>query len=192
MQMTKKPTDKRSAIMQAAMELIAEQGFHGTPTSQIAQRAGTGVGTIYRYFKDKDELIDEIHKQVHALFTSTFTEFYDPQLPVRENYLRIFTALTHLFIANPFEMKFVEQYYNSPYGIAKKRAEEVECDRPLIAFFEQGKQQQVINELPFEILLGLSLGPLLFLVRDHQNGFVDLNEEMIAAVVEATWSAVKR
>ncbi len=190
--MTTIKTDKRTAILQAAMELIADQGFHGTPTSQIAQKAGTGVGTIYRYFKDKDDLIEEIHEQIHPIFVNTFAENYDPQLPVRENYLRIFTALTRLFIANPFEIKFMEQYYNSPYGIAKKRAEEVECDKPLFAFFEQGKQQQVIKDLPFEILMGLSFGPVLFLVRDHLNGFLDLNDEAIAAFVEASWEAVKR
>ncbi|PLX84054.1 MAG: TetR family transcriptional regulator [Desulfuromonas sp.] len=190
--MNEKKTDKRRAILRSTMELIAEQGFHGTPTSQIAQRAGVGVGTIYRYFKDKDELIEEIHEENHALFASTFAENYDPAMPVRENYLAIFSALTRLFIANPFEIRFMEQYYNSPYGIAKKRAEEVECDKPLFAFFEQGKEQQVIKDLPCEVLMSLSFGPILFLTRDHLNGFVDLNDEMIATSVEATWDAVKR
>jgi len=190
--MEAKKTDKRQAIMQAAMELIAEQGFHGTPTSQIAEKAGTGVGTIYRYFKDKDELIEAIHGEAHELFAATFTESYDLNKPVRENYLTIFSALIRLFIANPCEIKFMEQYYNSPYGIAKKRADEVECDRPLFAFFEQGKQQQVVKDLPPEILMGLSFGPLLFLTRDHLNGFVDLNDQTIASVVESTWEAIKR
>jgi AcrR family transcriptional regulator len=185
-------TDKRTAIMQAAMELIAEQGFHGTPTSQIAGRAGVGVGTIYRYFKDKDELIEAIHSQAHELFAATFTDTYDPDRPVRENYLAIFSALTRLFLARPCETRFMEQYYNSPYGIAKKRAEEVECDKPLFAFFEQGQQQQVIKALPFEVLMALSFGPLLFLVRDHLNGFVELDEPTIAAVVASTWAAVTR
>ncbi len=190
--MEKQQTDKRTAIMQAAMELIAEQGLHGTPTSQIAQKAGIGVGTIYRYFKDKDELIGAIHEQVHGQFVETFIENYAPQQPVRENYLRIFTALIRLFIANPFEIKFIEQFYNSPYGVAKKRAQEVECEKPLFAFFNQGKDQQVIKDLPFEILLGLSLGPLIFLARDHLNGFVDLNDQTIAALVGANWDAIKR
>lgn len=190
--MEAKKTDKREAIMQAAMELIAEQGFHGTPTSQIASKAGIGVGTIYRYFKDKDELIEAIHEEVHEMFADTFAASYNPQKPVRENYLATFSALVRLFIAHPFEIKFMEQYYNSPYGIAKKRAAEVECDKPLFAFFEQGKQQQVIKDLPFEILMGLSFGPLLFLVRDHLNGFIVLDDQTTTSVVESTWEAIKR
>ncbi|MDT8421695.1 MAG: TetR/AcrR family transcriptional regulator [Desulfuromonadales bacterium] len=190
--MGQKKIDKREAIMQAAMELIADQGFHGTPTSQIAEKAGTGVGTIYRYFKDKDELIEAIHEKVHTAFVRTFSDNYDAGLPIRENYLRIFTALTKLFVTNQFEIRFIEQYYNSPYGVAKKRAEEIECEKPMFAFFEQGKQQQVIKDMPFEFILSLSLGSILILVRDHHNGFIALDEQAIATVVEANWDAIKR
>lgn len=186
-----KASDKRTAIMQTAMELIAEQGFHGTPTSQIAGKAGTGVGTIYRYFKDKDELIEEIHTMAHGLFLTSFAESYDPQRPARDNYLRIFTALTRLFIAHPFEIRFMEQYYNSPYGIAKKRSEEYAAEKPLFRFFEQAKQQGAIKDFPMDVLMSLSFGPLIFVARDHFNGFVNLDDALIAAIVEASWDAVK-
>lgn len=190
--MDKGKTDKRETILRAALEAFAEFGFHGAPTSLIAKKADVGVGTIYRYFESKDDLIEAIHEQVHAVFVQVFGEHYDPQRPVRESFLAIFTGLTKLFIASPFEIKFMEQYYNSPYGIAKKRADEIECDRPLMAFFDQGKQQQVVKDLPFEILLGLSFGPVLMLTRDHLNGFVDLNDANIATFLEGCWDAIKR
>ncbi|MDA8403839.1 MAG: helix-turn-helix domain containing protein, partial [Desulfobacteraceae bacterium] len=44
--------DKRNNIILAAMTLIAEQGFYGTSMSMIAEKAGVGIGTIYRYFED--------------------------------------------------------------------------------------------------------------------------------------------
>ncbi|HLA27163.1 MAG TPA: helix-turn-helix domain-containing protein [Syntrophales bacterium] len=43
-----KDLDKRGEIIQAALELIAEQGFHGAPMALIADKAGVGAGTIYR------------------------------------------------------------------------------------------------------------------------------------------------
>jgi len=46
-----KNSDKREEIMQAALELIAEHGFHGAPMAMIAEKAGVGAGTIYRYFR---------------------------------------------------------------------------------------------------------------------------------------------
>ena len=54
-------TDKREDILRAALELIAEHGFHGAPMAMIAERAGVGAGTIYRYFENKDVLIAELY-----------------------------------------------------------------------------------------------------------------------------------
>ena len=51
--------DKRTDILQSALELIAERGFHGAPISEIAQKANVAAGTIYRYFENKDLLIKE-------------------------------------------------------------------------------------------------------------------------------------
>ena len=54
--------DKRSRILKAALEVIAENGFHNSPTSFIAKRAGVSVGLIYRYFENKEQLIEEVYR----------------------------------------------------------------------------------------------------------------------------------
>jgi len=43
--------DKRETILAAALELFVERGFYGTAVPEIAERAGVGAGTIYRYFE---------------------------------------------------------------------------------------------------------------------------------------------
>ncbi|MDH3651169.1 MAG: TetR/AcrR family transcriptional regulator [Saprospiraceae bacterium] len=48
------------AIMEAALELFARQGFHNTSISQIAKEAGISKGLIYNYFDSKDELLKTI------------------------------------------------------------------------------------------------------------------------------------
>ena len=42
--------DKREAILKSTLELIKDNGFHGTPISLIAKNAGVASGTIYHYF----------------------------------------------------------------------------------------------------------------------------------------------
>lgn len=44
------------ALLTAAQELFAKQGYHGTTIKQIANRAGFAVGTFYLYFENKEEL----------------------------------------------------------------------------------------------------------------------------------------
>ena len=58
--------DKREAILQAMLELVAERGFHDAPMSLVAQRAGTSAGIIYHYFPSKDELIRALYLHVKA------------------------------------------------------------------------------------------------------------------------------
>ena len=63
------PKDKRETILQAALELIAEHGFHGAPMSAVAQRAGVSAGIIYHYFASKEDLIHALYKQVKTDFS---------------------------------------------------------------------------------------------------------------------------
>lgn len=48
---------KRREIYQAAMELFARQGVHGTTIQEIAENAGIGKGTVYEYFGSKKEIL---------------------------------------------------------------------------------------------------------------------------------------
>ena len=48
--------DKRRQIMQAAEKLFTSRRFHEITLDEVADSAGVGKGTIYRYFKDKDDL----------------------------------------------------------------------------------------------------------------------------------------
>jgi len=50
-------SDKYQRILDAAIEVIAEHGFFHSRVSEIADRAGVADGTIYLYFKNKDELL---------------------------------------------------------------------------------------------------------------------------------------
>lgn len=52
----KKSDETRSAIVNGAAEVFAQHDFHDVLTDDIAQRLGIGKGTIYRYFRSKEEL----------------------------------------------------------------------------------------------------------------------------------------
>ena len=54
---------KKELIMETALELFAENGFHATSISQVAKKAGISKGLIYNYFESKKEILDEIIKE---------------------------------------------------------------------------------------------------------------------------------
>jgi len=55
---------RRSQILAAARKCIIRHGFHATTMSQLSDLSGLSVGIIYRYFSNKEELINEIVKKI--------------------------------------------------------------------------------------------------------------------------------
>jgi TetR/AcrR family fatty acid metabolism transcriptional regulator len=68
----KQNSEKYHRILDAAIKVFAEQGFHQSTVSQIAKEAGVADGTIYLYFKNKDDILVQFYefktKQVFARF----------------------------------------------------------------------------------------------------------------------------
>jgi AcrR family transcriptional regulator len=54
----------RDAIVVAAMEQLAEHGYAGCSVAAVAERAGVAVGTVYRHFPTKAELVVRVFRQV--------------------------------------------------------------------------------------------------------------------------------
>lgn len=192
------PVNKRERIIAATIKLISEYGFHGTPISMIAQEAGVGAGTIYRYFKDKDTLVLDIFKQVNCAFKETLLDGYDASQDIRDRFLHLCRGIFQYGIQNPYEFKFIEQFYNSPYGTSLRR-EKLFCncgdtgqDLPLEQVFAAGQAQQVIKELPQAALIALAIGPIVFLVKDSIAGLIQLDETTINNTLAACWDAIQQ
>jgi AcrR family transcriptional regulator len=189
--------DKREEIVRAALELIAEHGFHGAPMAMIAARANVGAGTIYRYFENKDVMIAELFRELEERSYPLIKEGYDPGKTCRERFIHLNTAKINYFIKNPLDYRFIEQFFNSPYGVAHRRdklmeTHEEEGCHVFKQLFEDGISQQIMKELPIVVLFNLAFGPILGVVRDHILGFIVLDDALIARTVEACWDAVKR
>lgn len=189
---------KRDVIVEAAIRLIAEFGFHGTSVAMIAEKAGVGAGTIYRYFQDKNALVTEIFKQVDADFKKALMQGYDESRAVRECFLHLCRGVFRYAMDKPFEFKFIEQYYYSPYGTDLRR-EKLFCTcndgggaLPFSRVFEAGKRQRIIKDLPPFVLLALAIGPIIFLVKDCISGLVQPDAPTIDATLAACWDALKR
>lgn len=185
----KKENNKRKKIMKATLELIAENGFHKSPTSQIAKNAGVGTGTIYRYFENKDILIKEIHEEIRQEILEYIFKNDNNNMPARDRFIILFSALADFLLNNHSKYKYIEQYYNSPYGIDEKRV--CKEDDPFENFFNHAKQQHIIKDLDNEILFALAFGPIMFLIKDYFSGFIEMNDEKFQKVVRASWDALR-
>lgn len=56
-------SDKREAILRAATDIFAERGFFNAQVADVARAAGVAAGTVYLYFRSKDDLLVSIFER---------------------------------------------------------------------------------------------------------------------------------
>jgi len=191
-----KKSDKRDNIFRATLELIAEQGFNGAPMSMIAEKAGVGAGTIYRYFESKDILITELFRELEGKIVADLTDGYCEEKPIRERFIYLCRKLLKYFVAHPLHFRFMEQFFNSPYGISLRKDKFLGkfSDRgdAFMNLFKQGIAQKVLKDMPFFVHAALTFSPLTALARDHTLELIKLDDDMIMKSIEACWDGIKR
>ena len=62
----KRSDDKRRRILQAAVKVFARRGYFGARVSEIARKAGVADGTIYLYFRSKEDILVSLFDEVMA------------------------------------------------------------------------------------------------------------------------------
>ncbi len=190
-----KNSNKRTEIMQSALRLIAEHGFHGAPMAMVAERAGVGAGTIYRYFESKDALIAEIFSELEKKVVESVMQGYSRDRSLRERFIHLSTMIIRYFMDHAIYFRFIEQYMNSPYGVTMRRerllgkTRDIDLVRHLL---QEGIDRRELKDLPLTLHFALALGPILSLLRDHILGFLELDEDLIRKAVEACWDGVRR
>lgn len=80
---------KRESIIEAATHIFAEKGFHPAGMREIAAQAKVAIGTIYHYFKSKEDILIQIFREEIELLRRFFEELRTSGLSIREQIQRI-------------------------------------------------------------------------------------------------------
>ena len=120
---------KRKLILDTALELFAENGFHATSISQIAKKAGISKGLTYNYFESKKEILDEIIKKGFNSIYSNFDMNHDGILSKEEfiyfiktsfNEMRMNPKFWKLYFSLMFQPKVTESFQHDYSESSKK------------------------------------------------------------------------
>jgi len=108
-------SDKREAILKTALSLFVERGFFGTPTSLISKEAGVATGTLFFYFRTKEELIDTLYLQIKAKAAEAMCRGLLDEKSTKARLNRLGRNAVAWGMENPEEMQFMEQFAHSPF-----------------------------------------------------------------------------
>ena len=104
-----KSDDKRNAILDAATRLFAERGLTAAPTSEISKQAGVAEGTLFTYFKTKDDLINALYREIKLELADAMMSDFPRKRNVRTRLRHVWDRYVKWGVANPEQRKVLAQ-----------------------------------------------------------------------------------
>jgi AcrR family transcriptional regulator len=126
---------QRRRICRVALKLFAQRGYHATPVSLIAARAGISKGLMYHYFATKKDLLLVLIREGLAQFNALFAA----RDPSRLSRAQLSSMLDALFSAMASDAHFWRLFYAlflQPHVLRDARKPLFELTTPTMSFFE--------------------------------------------------------
>ena len=187
MQHTK--TDLAEQIFMATDRLMAKEGLTQLSMHKLAKEANVAAGTIYLYFKNKDELLEQFARRVFAIFMATLEKDFDESKSFFEQYRQMWWNIWQFLQENPTILSNLNQYQSLPNFFEICR--EVKNDRWEF-FCRQARKADILADLPDDILFLLSLKTSIVIATDMKFINVSLNNEILESVIERSWRAIQK
>ncbi|WP_110114280.1 TetR/AcrR family transcriptional regulator [Bacillus sp. CGMCC 1.16541] len=182
---------KRDSILSSALFLFAERGFDATTIPMIATSAGVGAGTIYRYFENKEVLVNELFQQYVETFTHTIQAEFPYDGEIRKQFQYIFNAMIQFTTENSHALYFIRMHSDAHFLTKESRDCFTQLLTIFITFFDEGKKQCKIKDLPSSVLMAIMYGAFLELQRLVRSGEIEPESHLLTQVEESFWDAVR-
>jgi len=183
---------RRESIIQAAIEVFSKKGFQAAGISEIAQRAGVADGTIYQYFKNKEDLFFSIPTEKTNEFRSK-VELHLKGISGALNKIRKFVwYFLYFFKTNPeygrllmLEMRVNKSFVKTEtYDFLKQSVSSV------LEIIEEGQKEGVIRkDVDIYLLRHLILGILehmvtRWLLKETKYDLLEHHQEVSRLLIE--------
>jgi AcrR family transcriptional regulator len=103
-----KSEDKRNAILLAATQVFAERGL-GAATAAISSAAGVAEGTLFTYFRTKDELLNALYREIKRELADAMMSGFPRKKSVRQRLQHVWDHFVEWGVANPQQHRVLTQ-----------------------------------------------------------------------------------
>ncbi|WP_224488651.1 TetR/AcrR family transcriptional regulator [Robertkochia flava] len=187
-----KSIDKRNALIKATIELVNNSGFHATPMSKIAKMANVSPATIYLYFENKQDLVNQAYLEVKTKYTDFVFKTYNERASVKTGFELIWKRIAEFNINECEYSFFLNQCNNTPIIDEPSRKEGIRHLQPLLDLWERGKKEGVIKPISDYILYAYSINPISYLMIAQKQGEFELTKVHVEEAFLTAWDSIKR
>src|SRR6202022_1507438 len=147
-----KSEDKRNAILSAATQVFAERGL-SAPTAAITSAAGIAEGTLFTYFKTKDDLINALYREIKLELADAMMSDFPRKKNVRTRLRHVWDRYVNWGTANPKQRKVLAQLTVSGVLAKESRDGGRAPFGEFQAMIRDAIEQRVFrNDLPVELI----------------------------------------
>ena len=180
--------DKRQAILQATAKLVSLHGLQNTPTSLIAKEAGVGEGTIYRYFKDKEELVVTVYTSLFEDFKSAVMTDFSEKDVIKECFFKCLRNLYDFYRNNQEKVFLLDYLSASPLLQPTVKTIVNEPNQQFQQLFMEGKAQKIIrDDIGIEVMISFIYGAVTTLAKKG----LAITEDQLEIVLQMAWNSIR-
>lgn len=189
--MTEKGRTKQQRVVDAARRLLATEGLHGLSIKLLVKESGVAAGTIYLHFKDKQDIVSQVHASVLHEVAHAMSQNHDVNQPLFEQYQTLWRNLWDYFQQHPNTLLVKAQFDNLPDVSLRQVMHEAKTSlKAIFQMFETGRQSGEFKNLPDDVLGSLSFETCATLARRQVLGIIEMNDEMLEQCILASWQAI--
>lgn len=167
-----KSDDKRDAIMDAAIRVIAAQGL-SAPTAIIAREAGVSNGSLFTYFPTKADLLNKLYIELKAEMSAAALTGLPTDGDARSQMLHIWTHWLHWATASPEKRRTLAHLAVSDDITAESHEAARRTMARIATILERSRQNGPMRNAPLgfvaALMNALAEATIDFMIRDRAN-----------------------
>ncbi|MBN2598156.1 TetR/AcrR family transcriptional regulator [Labilibaculum sp.] len=191
MAIREKSKEKRNALLKATLNLVNNNGFHDAPMSKIAKMANVSPATIYIYFENKQDLINQLYLELKVSYTKQAFKDYSENMPVKKAFEFIWYNIADYKLKQVEEAWFLSQCDNTMMIDEDSRQEGLKHLQPLLDLWEKGQKEGIIKDVSPYILYAYAINPLAFLMNMQKRGLYQINQESLKQAFQSAWDSIR-
>ena len=184
---------RRQRLLDAALTLFAHRGYHGTSVPDVAKAAKVATGSVYNYFTDKNDLVNQVYREAKRHLKSTLLDgLAEPNLAEPNAgehwFAEVWRRLSVFALAEPDAFRFLEMQDHVEYLDDESRALELSVLGPL--FMAGQKLRERSSGPSIDVAIALLWGAFVGVVKAGRLGYLKIDEKKLAEAGIAAWRLI--
>ena len=183
---------RKDRLMEAALGLFADYGFHGVAVPKIAKAAGIATGSVYNYFTSKEELANELFWFWKQKLKELLLTDFPATATTREQFEFIWQRLHAFTDTYPKAFQFIEGQLHANYLTVRCKDLEEEVFEIGRSFVYGGQAAGVIHDADPQMIVAIFFGAFVQFFKDCRAGRQEWSLEHSLFVRDFCWQAMRK